>query len=292
MAVFDLFSRRRDAAMSAGSADVFTYDELPLKLRNQLVMIWEEHVTRGQSNRVWEYIESILKKEFGFLDWPQPSTYLDTAMARVCTFFVSESSTHDQRLDIVDLIMGYLVRRQVAYEGQKKNDMGAVDEVNVRFQQSGIGYRIEGDQLIRVDSTFAHAEIIKPALTLLGRKGFEKVDEHFRAAYKHYLHDEYAQTINEAGKAFEAALKAICKAENWEYAPGATAGNLVTTVVKNGLFPAWLEEGLTAYVAMMKTGLPGVRNQTTAAHGAAPDAGPVQGYFARYALHLSATNLL
>jgi hypothetical protein len=133
---------------------------------------------------------------------------------------------------------------------------------------------------------------VKPALTLLGQKGFEKADEHFRAAYKHYRHKEYPQTINEAGKAFEAALKAICKDKGWEYAQGATAGNLVTTVVKNGLFPGWLDASLSTYVAMMKTGLPTVRNESTAAHGAAPDAEPVQEYFARYALHLSATNLL
>jgi hypothetical protein len=61
--------------------------------------------------------------------------------------------------------------------------------------------------------------------------------------------------------------------------------------VKNGLFPEWLDKGITAYVAMISTGLPAVRNHA-GAHGTAPGAAPVGAHLARYALHLSAANIL
>src|SRR5207245_823569 len=113
----------------------------------------------------------------------------------------------------------------------------------------------------------------------------------FRAAHAHYRKDEHPQAITESGKAFESTLKAICAAKEWKYDDGARATDLIKVVVKNGLFPEWLGNGLTAYVAMMKTGLPEVRNEV-GPHGTAPDAEPVHAYLARYALHMSASNIL
>ena len=86
-------------------------------------------------------------------------------------------------------------------------------------------------------------------------------------------------------------MKAICAAKEWEYAAGARASDLVKVVVKNGLFPEWLGKGITAYVTMISTGLPEVRNNA-GPHGTAPDAAPVGANLARYALHMSAANIL
>jgi len=44
-------------------------------------------------------------------------------------------------------------------------------------------------------------------------------------------------------------------------------------------------------VAMISTGLPEVRNNA-GPHGTAPDAEPVRAHLARYALHMSAANIL
>jgi hypothetical protein len=57
----------------------------------------------------------------------------------------------------------------------------------------------------------------------------------------------------------------------------------VKVLANNGLFPDWLGKGLTAYVAMLNTGLPTVRNNA-GAHGTAP----IHAYLARYALHIGA----
>ena len=166
-----------------------------------------------------------------------------------------------------------------------------IDELNQRFKFAGVGYQFVEGKLVRIDSTVAHEEMVKPALVLLGRKGFAKADEQYRAAHDHCRRNEYPQAITEAGKAFESALKAICVAKGWEYENRARASDLVKVVVKNGLFPEWLDKGITAYVAMISTGLPEVRNNV-GPHGTAPDAAPVGAYLARYALHMSAANIL
>ncbi|NJL59598.1 MAG: hypothetical protein HC887_08105 [Desulfobacteraceae bacterium] len=44
----------------------------------------------------------------------------------------------------------------------------AIDELNSRFKEHGVGYQYESGELIRVDSQFLHAEAVKPTLNLLG----------------------------------------------------------------------------------------------------------------------------
>lgn len=65
----------------------------------------------------------------------------------------------------------------------------------------------------------------------------------------------------------------------------------MTVVRKEGLFPPHLGNGLDTYVAMLKTGLPGVRNKA-GGHGDDPDAPTVQDHLASYAIHLTAANIL
>ncbi|HQS14384.1 STM4504/CBY_0614 family protein [Reyranella sp.] len=294
MAVFNLFSQRESAARRAGEPDVFIYDSLPRSLVAQIIHIWRDRVERGtrsaSRSTIWGDLESALLREFGYLQWPGLG-YSSSAEERVSTYFNGSKVSLEEQLDIIEFIFGFLATRSYEYQRERDRDIEALAELNVRFERAGVGYRFEGTQLIRVDSEFAHAEMIKPTLQLLGTAGYEKADEHFRKAHEKYRDGDYPSTVTEAGKAFEATLKALCSERGWNYPAGATAGNLVTTVVKNGLFPPWLSDGLTAYVAMMKTGLPNVRNEG-GAHGAAPDAAPVHRYLASYALHLSASNII
>jgi hypothetical protein len=94
-----------------------------------------------------------------------------------------------------------------------------------------------------------------------------------------------------ANRAFETTLKTICRERGWVFNPGDRAGELVTAVRKNELFPSYLDKGFDTYVALLKTGLPGVRN-SAGGHGDDPAALPVPGYVAAHALHLTAANIV
>lgn len=296
MKVYDLFTHRRDRAAKEGQPEIYVYDSMPDQLIGQVVHIWNDYFKTdtvyrfadGQSfggHDLWVAVQDMLWREYGMLRWPWRRGDFESPSGpddNVIRFFL-DHATNDQRLDVLDLTFRFI--------SQTMNGDAAVAELNARFRRAGVGYQFEGKGLVRMDSTVAHEEIVKPTLILLGRAGFENADTQYRAAHDHYRRGEYPQAVTEAGKAFESALKAICAHKGWTYEKGARVSDLIKVVTKEGLFPEWLEQGMTAYVAMMKTGLPNVRNEA-GPHGTAPNAQPVHGYLARYALHMSASNIL
>ncbi len=174
----------------------------------------------------------------------------------------------------------------------KKLDLGFVDVINFRLRQSGIGYQFEAGQIIKIDSQFVHAEVVKPALGLLSSDPIYSVaDKEFKEAHSHYRIGENKQAVTLAGSAFESTLKAICAQKNWTYEQGARATDLIKVVNANGLFPNFLDRGFDSYISAMKTGLPGVRNDA-GPHGSPPNSPKVPDFIAAYAIHLSAANII
>lgn len=175
--------------------------------------------------------------------------------------------------------------------GASQEAKSALREINERFRENRLGYQYENGEIIRVDDRFIHAEVVKPVLGLLLAPGFEKPNEDFMTAHRHYREGHPKDAIVAANRAFESTMKAICALENWTYPEGARAAELVTAVRNQGLLPNYLDNGLDTYIAMLKTGLPGVRNNA-GGHGEAPDAASVSDYLASYAIHLTASNIM
>ena len=91
--------------------------------------------------------------------------------------------------------------------------------MNVRFRENAVGYQYENCQIIRVDSQVLHADVVKPALTLLSGKGFQGPNDEFMSAHEHFRHGRIEEAITDACKAFESTMKAICAARKWTYDP-------------------------------------------------------------------------
>lgn len=144
---------------------------------------------------------------------------------------------------------------------------------------------------MRVDSQYVHAEAVKPAISLLHTAGFEGASEEFLDAHEHYRSGEYADAMSDALKAFESAMKAICDENGWSYSGGATAKALIKNVLDNGLVPKYMETHLSGLRNTLEAGLPTVRNKNSG-HGQGLLAKKVPDYFAGYALHLAATNIV
>jgi AbiJ N-terminal domain 4 len=175
--------------------------------------------------------------------------------------------------------------------GAQQSAVDAIEEINGRFEQHSVGYQFENGQIIRVDSKLTHAEIIKPALVLLTAPEFSKANEDFMAAHRHYRANEFKDCVTAANRAFESMLKAICDAEKWEYGKGDRAAELVTKVRSKGLFTHDFDRSFDAYVAMLKAGLPAVRNEA-GGHGEGLTSAAVTAGIARFAINLTATNLV
>ncbi|HST87545.1 MAG TPA: hypothetical protein VLJ14_04135, partial [Ktedonobacterales bacterium] len=251
--------------------------------------------------------------EVGLLDLPGGD-----AFNRLKGFFLGEATTIDC-LDLIDLTFrtidgdvracwSHALQHEGAHFGEDNNGPyrdtsvpnglaitqepnDAIEELNRRFQQHGIGYRYGSHQLFRVDSQYAHHEIVRPALTLLQDVAFSGASEEFLRAHEHYRQGRNKEAIVEAEKAFESTLKTICDRLEWPYDPRSGAQALIKVIIDQHLVDGILQSFLSGLRAMLESGLPPIRNNI-AAHGQGSRPMDVPDHLAAFALHSAATSIL
>ena len=168
----------------------------------------------------------------------------------------------------------------------------AVEELNARFQEHGIGYQFESNEIVRVDSQFLHQEAVKPALQLLKATRYAGANDEFRKAHEHYRHQRYGEAVSECLKALESTLKVICKKRKWPFsADTATAKNLLEIVFEKGLVQGYLESKFTGLRTVLESGVPTIRNRESS-HGAGEEPRHVPQHLAAYVLHLTASAIV
>ncbi|MES3675510.1 hypothetical protein QC589_06100 [Halomonas elongata] len=173
------------------------------------------------TNRVYEEIHRVLCKEYGVFSLKE---YSNSSFEAVFEYFL-KGKDYEKCLDIIELafrIIDTYVRgrewgfRNAAGVSQKPDD--AIDELNSRFKESGIGYQFESEELIRVDSQYVHSELVKPVLCLLGKnKKYAGANDEFLSAHEHYRHKRYKECLNDCLKSFESLMKAFHENHSWPF---------------------------------------------------------------------------
>ncbi|HEX3496287.1 MAG TPA: hypothetical protein VHT02_03775 [Methylocella sp.] len=131
----------------------------------------------------------------------------------------------------------------------------------------------------------------KKSLSLLGSEQFSGAEEGFLSAHKHYREGDHKDAIVDAGASFESTMKCICDRLDWKYEKGARASDLLRVLRENRLFPDYLDKPFDQLLAVLKSGLPQIRNnEGSHGQGSAPKRVPT--HVAAYALHLAATNIV
>ncbi len=306
MPIFDTFSKRQKKREQAGQPDVYQYDDLPQPFRIQVIHIWE-HINyqlddqlygalgrysgleSSVSERVWYVIERTLARELGL---PKLGDETLGRFSATCQFLKKADTAG--ALDLIDLSFHALddpnFRQQFTWRMSAEMLDDAIDELNHRFREHGIGYQFTGGELIRVDSQYLHAEVVTPALALMQTSGFAGAEDEFRRAHEHYRHGRNKEAVVEALKSFESTLKTICDARWWQYPAGAAAKDLLKVIFDQGLVPPWMQNHLSALKTVLE-GLPTLRNKTSGhGQGSAPVAIP--DHFVAYALHLAGANIV
>ena len=167
----------------------------------------------------------------------------------------------------------------------------AVEELNTRFKEHGIGYQFESNEIVRIDSKFLHQEAVKPALQILEATHYAGANEEFRKAHGHYRHRRYSEAINECLKALESTLKVICKKRKWAFSDRDPAKILLEIIFKNGLVPDYLENEFTGLRAVLESGVPTIRNRESG-HGAGEEPRHIPQHLTAYVLHLTASAIV
>ena len=213
-----------------------------------------------------------------------------------CEWFLLNANTNEA-LDIIELsfrcIRGLSQHMDQsalqAFTSQSAED--AIDELNYRFREHGVGYQFVEGEIVRVDSQYIHAEVVKPAVSLLNTVGFGGASDEFLKAHEHYRRGRHGEAMTEALKAFESTMKAICDANGWQYRETAAAKDMIKVMFDNHLLPTYMTDHFAGLRKTLEAGLPTVRNKNSG-HGQGLFAKKVPDYFAGYALHLAATNIV
>jgi hypothetical protein len=311
MPVFETFASRKAAAAKTGEPDVYTYDELPPFLRAQLTQIfrncigpgWKERNpyvdTPNNANEIWTQISGIMAKEIeSFLNFPHTEREAGYDYG-LCMAYLNGSSDLDGVLSLIEICARLMTRLAVTdqttsnayHRGALEDPAEGLVELNQRFLRGGVGYQFEKGQIIRVDSQYVHAEVVKEALRLLGEPGFEEANAEFMKAHRHLREGNLRDCNTAALRAMETVLKVICDARGWTRQTGDTAERLLGIVRREGLFPDYLGGYFDNLIGAMKGGVPKIRDRQ-GGHGAAPGDDPVPVHIAAFALHLTAANIV
>ncbi len=305
MPVFDTFTKLMKRQEQGEKPDVYQYETLPEHFRIQVIRIlvralgpfvkgdgWAG-VAGSPSNELWSSIHEILIDE----------VYAYIRISGTNPFerfqrFIRTAETNDtlDGIHVAFNIMDTKGRNISPYEAESyygitQSPDDAMAELNRRFLEHGIGYEFAGGKIIKQSSQYIHAEVVRPALSLLREAGFRGPSDEVMRAHKHYREGNLKESIAEALKSFESTMKAICYARGWSGYDNANAKDLINVMIEKEVIPKYLSSHFSSLRSVMEAGLPTTRNKTSG-HGQGLEVTTISPYLAAYALHLAATNIV
>jgi hypothetical protein len=249
--------------------------------------------SRAGNEPRWDRIQDLLAHEYGMFQLPEGRNNQERSLR----FFLNTDNV-ERCLDFVELAFRIVNQLMISYakdgrlyETERKRCEDALQELNYRLREHGLGYQFENGNLIRVDSQFIHAAAVKPAIVLLHESAFSGASEEFLDAHEHYRAKRYPEAIAGALKAFESTMKGICDLHNWKYPNNVTAKGLIEIILSQELIPSSLSSHLTGLRSVLESGLPAVRNKQ-GGHGQGMVSVPIPSHIAAFALHLAASNIV
>ena len=308
MAIWNLYSKRQKQ-LRGDVPDVYAYETIPDSLRAQIVHILTdvlgnrtEYMGRGRGlgdanvRRVYQFIKDTLCREYGGFALGNCRRDQE-AIDQVFQFILDTTNTeYEMVLDAVELSFAMVnsLARKHDYrwrDSASKEADAAIDELNHRFKEHGVGYEFKDGKIMRIDSEFSHQEAVKPALQALSDKQYKNANKEFLEAHEHYRHERYKDCLSWALKSLESTMKIVCQKRNWPYKQTDTASALISVCFDNGLIPNFWQSHFGSLRAMLESSVPTARN-ITSGHGQGVQQIKAPGFLAAYCLHMTASTLV
>lgn len=278
-------------------ADVYQYTNIPNEFRVQVVHIVRDTIGEDsnydtESALLYRLIHQTLCKEYGVFSLKK---YNNSNYEAIFDYFLAEKN-YEKCLDIIEIcfkiIDGYIRSNHWKFRELSQKPDDAIEELNIRFKEVGLGYQFESGELVKVDSQFIHSDVVKPTLQILGKhSNYRGANDEFLSAHEHYRHQRYKECLNDCLKSFESLMKAIHKKHSWQFNDTDTAKKLINSCLSNNLVPEYLQNQFSSIRILLESGTPTIRNKE-GGHGQGSEITKVPEYLASYTLHLTATNLL
>lgn len=306
MAIFSLFSKRQKA-LRGDVPDVYTYDDLPNALKVQIVHIWSDALGSDENyydkygcgdnvQSAYKFIVDTLCREYGMFQLPTAEKHRGRMYLNELANYLLQVDDVEKQLDIVELSFRYIDKITRKYDYLRKQNASesvdkAIEELNYRFKEHGIGFQFIEGEIVRVDSELLHSETVKPALRLLNENNYKGAQQEFLSAYEHYRHGKNKEALNDCLKSFESTMKGICDKRKWSYQPNATSKALIQVCFDNDLVPSFWQQQLSSLRSMLESSIPTGRNKLSG-HGQGTSPTTVPDYLVAYMLHMTASTLV
>jgi len=294
MPIFDLFSKRIKAERGE-FPDVYQYDNFDYNLKVKIVHIVKDCFGEENylSEEYYEQIIRILCKEYGVFELTK--RYRNN-YEHLFNYFLNEENT-EKALNVVELCFKFIDKiarkdNRFSYSSTVRNSSDdVIMELNDRFKEEGFGYKYEAGIIIKLTNEFNHNEIVRPVLRLLSNKSFKGAEDEFISAHSHYRKSENKECINDCLKAFESTMKIICKKKKYQVSDNAPAKELLAKLFEEKYIPQYLQSHFTSLRSLMESGVPTIRNKTSA-HGQGDKPINPDDNITEYVIHLTASNIL
>lgn len=231
--MYKLFSERHRNPASV--PDVFEYNKFSTTFRNQFYNMVEMYLFNVSDhgygslgiNSAWESLcdEYAFEKGLKRVEYPGCSGLNNTQHA------FEYYADHCNDKDFLDLL-DYVITTRFAKERT------FVEEINARLLQHHLGYEFINGELIKKTNTVIHETVVKPSLKLLSGREFSGAEDEYIRAWEHYKNGNKKDAILNAGKAFESAMKIICKKMGYAFDEQRDdAKKLIQILCSNKFFP-------------------------------------------------------
>ncbi|WP_197054390.1 STM4504/CBY_0614 family protein [Nitrosococcus oceani] len=244
----------------------------------------------------YKFIVDTLCREYGMFQLPTAGQYQRRMYLTELANYLLQVEDMERQLDIVELSFRYIDRSIRKYDylqkqGADEKADDAINELNVRLKEHGIGFQFVEGEIVRVDSELIHSEAVKPALWLLNEKNYKGAQQEFLSAYEHYRHGKHKEALNDCLKSFESTMKSICDKRKWPYPQNATSKTLIQTCLNKDLIPVFWQQQFSLLRSMLESSIPTGRNKL-GGHGQGTTPVAVPDHLVAYMLHMTASTLV
>ena len=237
----------------------------------------------------------MLCKEYGVFVLPGTRGHQRNYLKELADYLLQEQDA-EKAADAVELSFRVIDKLTRNYEYLKRGNASefaddAIEELNARFREHGVGYAFDNGEIIRVDSQLLHAEAVKPALALLREPEYAGAQDEFLKAHEHYRHGRTKEALTECLKALESVMKAICAKRKWTHDPHAAAKALLDVLFAKELIPSFWSSHFSGLRSTLEAGVPTGRNRL-GGHGQGTEVVTVPEYLVSYVLHMTASAIV
>jgi len=257
MPIEDLYSTRNKPV-----PETLNYEFLPEKLKNQIIHIWSDfftHINDKNYDELWNLMEGKIARAHGKKTLVESSLIRYTDSYKVELYF-SGNNKIEECLDVIEIIFRF-INKAGEYFSIEQKAKDAIEELNGRLLQNGVGFQYAAGIIIKIDSSLLHQNIIKPALNLLDDKLYENANEEYLNAHEHFRNARNKECLNDCLKAFETTMKIICTVNKWAFSQNDTASKLINILIANHFFPEYHSTHLNGIRQVLESGVPTIRNK-------------------------------